>query len=98
MSRLQHESLALGELDQLVRFGERGGDRLFDQEMEAVLQALPSYRMVTIGRHGDDGGVRFAEYLTVIGEGLTVELLGQRRRARGVGIHYRGELGAAQRG
>ena len=97
VSRLEHQLLAFGELDQLVGLGERGGDRLFDQEVQTLLQALSRHRVVAIGRHRDDRRIDLAERLAIVGERSAVELLCERRGARAVSIDHRDKLCATQR-
>ena len=97
MSDLQHQAPLLGERDELVGFSERRRDRLLDEQMQTVFQAVARHAVMAIGRHGDDRGIRLAENLAIVGQRGGAELLGERRRACLIRVDHRGELHAAQR-
>ena len=92
MPTLQHEPPLAGERDQLVGLGERGRNRLLDQQVQAVLQAIARDGVVPVGGDGDHRRLCFAEYRAVIAERRSAKRL----CAPEVGIDHRGHLDARQ--
>ncbi len=58
MAGLQNALALFRALDQIVGLGERGGQRLFDQQVEAGIEQSRSYLMMVHGGNGDAGGVQ----------------------------------------
>ena len=92
MPALQDPALPCRHADELVSLGERGRNRLLDQQVQAVLQAIARDGVVPVGRDGDHRRLCFAEYRAVIAERRSAKRLCPRE----VGIDHRGHLDARQ--
>ena len=57
MSGLEDSAVLFGEADEVVGFGEGGGEGLFDKEVEAGFEERGGYSMVLDGGDGDGGCV-----------------------------------------
>jgi hypothetical protein len=98
VAALQDELAARRRGDERVGLGERSGDRLLDEEVQAVLEALERHRMVPVGRHRDYRGIGLVQKVLIAGKSGAAHLLRQRRGARGVGIRHAGERDSRQAG
>jgi hypothetical protein len=56
---LQDSVLQFGAANQVVRFVQAGGDRFFNQDVQAGIEELCCDGMVLHGWHGDGNGVEF---------------------------------------
>ncbi len=59
-------SLARGE--HFVGFADGSGQRLFDQQVDAVGEESKAHAVMKPSRSGDDGGVDAADQLAIVGE------------------------------
>jgi hypothetical protein len=84
-----------GEGDERVGLGDRRGQGLFDEHVDAALHELAGGFQVSDGGDGDAGGADIGaggEHLADGGKGLAVELGRHGLGALEVGVHYGGQL------
>jgi hypothetical protein len=93
------DALALGgDAEEFIGFGERGGDGLFDEDVNAGFHEGAGDRQVEDGGHGDGRGLDFAVSGQELGdgaEGFAVELAGNGVGAGCIGIDDADQTDAA---
>ena len=92
---LQHELLTLGEAHQLLGLRERGGNRLFDQHMNAAEQQLTGDLKVQHRGRGDDRGIGHTDQIAEVSERLRTRFGGDlfARRSHGINDRHQTHLG-----
>ena len=66
---LQHGTAAAAGGHQFVGFADTGGQRLFDQHVQAAIEKVECHVAMSVRRGGDDRGVDFVDQVAIVGHG-----------------------------
>jgi hypothetical protein len=90
VSGLENALLLFGESDEIVGFGQRGGQGLFDEKIEARVEQRGGDRVVMDRGHGNTGGVEMKvghKHFVCCGKDRDGVVRGGLGCARGVGLN-----------
>ncbi len=86
MPHLHDRALATGRRQHFVGFGNRCGQWLFDQQVDAVFQQLQTHPMMKPRGRGDDGGIDVADQFVIVGQNRRLAIFLRQPARFGKGI------------